>query len=262
MKTSAEFKNKPSVALLLIGDPKAGKSRLASAFPAPYFLDLDLNLQAVNTALGGKKPFFYDDPYTDAKGNPIPSVTQENLRNLTLKSTQWARAQELLREAVASPAVRTIIVDSTTTLSEILVDHLMLSAWLNEGKALDRMRIQDYQPFGKLFTSLVMGLRNTGKNIVFTTHIKSDKDEATGRLSYEFRMPGQLSRSFGSLFNDVWACTAENIGGNIKYSVHFKPTGLFTLLGTTYAFERSLDITNKTPIELWPLLNDKFSFPA
>lgn len=253
MKQPSDLKSNRPPAILLVGEPKAGKTRVAFAFPDPWVLDVDRNLLSA-ARISPTKTFWYDDPYTDDKGNLIT----DNIREIKDKdSTRWMRATNLIKEAARDSKVKTIIIDGLTGLSEMLVNHLMFMALREEGKSLDRLRIQDYQPLKTLLTSLVVGLRNCGKTIIFTSHQTLEKDEKTGKIGYVLSIPGRLSDNLGGFFTDTWLVLASNEGGKVKHQIITKPTGFHTSIGSLYDLADAYDITGKTPEQIWTLVGPK-----
>lgn len=253
MKSSTDYKPSSSLAVLLVGEQKSGKTRTLFAFPNPWILDCDRNLYSA-VRIAPVKKFWFDDPYTDKDGKYI----SDNLDELKTKNdSRWARAYALIQAAAKEPEVQTIVLDGWTALTEMLIGHIILCNYKDEGKKLDRLRIQDYQPLKTVMTSLIMALRNTGKIIVVTSHQKSDKDELTGRLRYTVNMPGSLCENFGGLFTNTWATQCSNNGGKLKYEILHQQSGFHVSLGTDRDLPMSTDVTNKTPDEVWAMLGPK-----
>jgi len=248
MNAGNTYASKQSFALLLVGEPKSGKTNVSFAFPDLWILDCDRNLKR-SAHVVKDKVWYFDDPYVDDKGAELP----EHLR--------WNRAIDKIKLAAKAPEVKTIIIDGLGALTDMLVAHIIHDVATNDPKsnAGGKLRIQDYQPLSTLLTKLVMGLRNTNKLIVFTAHQKVDKDAITERVRYELNMPGKLANSFGGLFSDVWATTAENAGlGKYKYLIHTRPSGLHMTLGTSLDLPGApLDITDKLPKDIWALIGPK-----
>lgn len=248
MKSGNTYASKQSFALLLVGEPKSGKTNVAYAFPDLWILDCDRNLKRAATVVKDKV-WFYDDPYIDDKGLEIPD------------HARWNNAMAQVKIAAKAPEVKTIVIDGLGALADMLIAHIIEEVRRNEpnSKADGKLRIQDYQPLALLLTKLIMGLRNSGKLIVFTSHQKVDKDEHTGKTRYELNMPGKLANSFGGLFSDVWATTAENAGlGKYKYLIHTRPSGLHMTLGTSLDLPPvPLDITDKSPSDIWKIIGPK-----
>jgi len=248
MKQGNAYTTNQSFALLLVGEQKTGKTNVAMSFPNPWFLDIDRNISRAARVSASKK-WFYDDPYTDDKGIEIPEVDR------------WNHSMKLIKAAASAKEVETIVIDSLGGLCDMLILHLMNEVKKSEGKSIDRLRIQDYQPLKTLLTKLVIGLRTTGKLIVITSHQKADKDELTGRFRYTLNIPGSSSENYGGFFSDVWATSASPAGaGKYKYELHTRPTGFHINLGTTLDIDPVLDITNKDPQLIWTLLEPKI-FP-
>ena len=243
MKSSDQYNTKQNFSLLLVGEPNSGKTNTIMSFPDPYILDVDRKLGSAVRRAKGKK-FWFDDPYVDDAGKELPDIDR------------WKRAITCLKAAGASPEVKTIVIDGLAALADMLVVHIMNEALKSEGKKLDRLRIQDYQPLKTLMTSLIMGLRSTNKYIVVTSHQKADKDELTGRLRYTLNIPGSLSENFGGFFSDVWATVSRPGPNGTVYELHTKPTGFHVNLGTSLALDaKPIDVTNKSPDDVWKLLN-------
>lgn len=243
MKPSTEYNTKQNFSLLLVGEPNSGKTNIVMSFPEPFILDVDRKLSsAVRRAKA--KTFWFSDPYTDDAGAELPD------------HARWKRATDELKAAAKLPQVKTLVIDGLAGLADMLVVHIMNEVKRSEGKSLDRLRIQDYQPLKTLMTSLIMGLRSTGKYIVVTSHQKADKDELTGRLRYTLNIPGSLSENFGGFFSDVWAAVSRPGTTGTVYELHTKPTGFHVNLGTSLALDgKPLDLTNKAPDDVWKLLN-------
>jgi hypothetical protein len=253
MKSSTDYKPSSSLAVLLVGEQKTGKTRTLFSFPDPWILDVDRNLYSAVRVAPGKK-FWFDDPYLDATGTPIADPPLDTAQK---KDTRWARATDLIKAAAKEPEVKTIVVDGLGGFADMFISHLMFCAYKDEGKKLDRLRIQDYQPLKTGLTSLIMALRGCGKFIVFTSHQKTDKDDNTGRIRYTLNMPGSLSENFGGFFTNVWATNAQNVGGKIKYEIMTKPSGFHVSLGSDRDLQAVYDVTDKNPNEVWAMLAPK-----
>ena len=246
MKSATDYSAKQAFALLLVGEQKSGKTNIVFSFPNPYILDCDRNLSRAARVTKGKT-WFFDDPFLDDKEVALPD------------EQRWNRSIACLKAAAKSPEVSTIVIDGLAALADMLIAHIIAEVKRTEGKSIDRLRIQDYQPLKTLLTQLILGLRGTGKTLIVTSHQKTDKDEATGRIRYTLNMPGSLSENFGGFFSDVWAMNSSNIGGKIKYELFTKPSGFHINLGTSVDLPPSIDVTDKTPDAVWTILNPKLN---
>jgi hypothetical protein len=248
MKTSDQLTWNSFLALLLVGEPKTGKTTVELAFPDPFILNVDKNLDGPRRRAVGKK-FWFDDPMLDVAGKELPP------------EKRWDRSMELLKEAHKSTEVKTICIDSLTGLSDYLVDHILDQVRIHEGKKIDRPRIQDYYSVKDLLARFAVMLRTISKtkHVIIAAHQKADVDEATKATRYSLNIPGQQAQNWGSYFTDVWATTATDIGGKTKYEIRTKPTGFHVSLGTSLPMEPRIDVTDKSPDEIWAMLSPKLS---
>jgi archaellum biogenesis ATPase FlaH len=247
MKSSTEFKPDQALSILLVGDPKSGKTCVAASFPAPYFLDVDGNLASAHRVLAGK-PYWFDTPTKDVKE----------------ASEVWKKSLEYLIAAKANPDVKTIVVDSLSLLSgfacEWLVsEHVRMGDSDKNGKKIAAMTIPDYGSLLEMFRRLIFGLRQSNKYVIVTSHQQGNKDEVTGAIKYALAIPGQAKDTLGGAFSDVWACVATPVAqGRVKYTIRTRPTGFHVALGTSIrTLDNELDITDKTPAQIWSLLEPK-----
>lgn len=208
MQLNTQNKPKPTFGLLLIGAPKSGKTSFALQFPSPYIADCDNNLSGPQRYLestGQKPEFFYDTIDVDETGKEVPP------------GNRWVRLTEGLKKAVASPEVKTIIVDSLSKLSDNLIEHILKS------ENIKNMRIQDWLSYQNLMKKLITYLRSSGKLIIFIAHETVEKDEFDGVLKYFVALPSSLKNTIGGLFTDVWRAEYQP-GSGTKEGVYILRT--------------------------------------
>lgn len=261
MKSNSDYKVTDNLAVLLAGDPKTGKTRTMMAFPNPYVLDLDKNLNSA-IRVSGDKPFYYDQVDTDDLGKAVP------------EDLQYKRALACLQAAVLDPRVQTICIDSVTRLGELIKSHIIgqlksmgLGSKLRSDTVNDQIRLVDYDTYANLMLQFVAITRASGKMVVWTSHQTADKSEIDGRLRYFFSVVGKLKDTLGGYFTDVWGMSAtpetRMVAGKAvqatKYSIRTKPTGFHPALGTSIDLAPEIDITDKTPSQIWELLAPKFN---
>lgn len=273
MKTNTDYKPAQSFGLLLVGDQKTGKSRVALAFPDPYILDMDRNLSSAVNVEPNKK-FWFEDPYTTDDGKPVAD------------KDVWKLNTDRLKVAARHPEIKTIVVDSLSTLSQALVYHIaaetsqmegaksmsddILSAGANvrtgeKGIIGGLLRRQDYMIFQTMMIRLVTFLRSSNKNIIWTAHQKiREGDVATGanlmaRKYFRINMPGSLADNFGAFYSDVWGTYAEPgpSGQRARYFLQTAPSLYHVDLGTSLKMDPRIEMTDKTPSQIWSLIGSK-----
>lgn len=257
MKTSANYSAPTS--FILIGPPGSGKSTLAAQFPGVFMLDCDHNLSGPARYLKDKPPFFHDTPLFDADGKPVPP------------QLQFQRACRLLEEAAAHPDVKTLVVDSLTTFSDMALYEVMREQGRKIGdfnfptaKSMatdDAMQMQDWGKYLGLMKKMIFLLKASGKTIIFTAHIKTQEDDITKVLRQAVAVPGQLSGIISGLFSEVWLLERETKrttnGPEEVYSVVTFPKGA---IDQGLGLKSSVGIKSGTKINPQELM--KQLFPA
>lgn len=247
MKSSTDYKISSAFACLLVGEPKSGKTNIAMAFPDPWFLDLDGNLASAIRRSGTKK-FFYDSLESS---DPLKSYDEIIAK---------------VKAAAAHPEVKTLVLDSVSSLASVVREHIlarlkMAGAKLRSDTLDDQLRISDYQTLTTFILRVLAEYRASGKYVIWNAHQKVDKDELTGAVRYEVHIPGNLKSNLGAFFTDCWAAVSKPVldkfGEHVKYTIRTKPTGLHINLGASFPIDTEMDVTNKTPEEVWRLISPK-----
>jgi len=241
MKSSTDYRLDESLAILLVGDPKTGKTGIACAFPSPYILDIDGNLDSAVRVLEGKQ-FWYDQP---AKGD----IKKEDV---------WKKALACLVEAMANPEVKTLVIDSLSTLAEymcmwIISEHQRMGDRDKSGKPIDAMTIPDYGKLLQMFRGLIFDLRKTGKHVIVTCHKTTYQDDSSKVTYHVLALPGQAKETLGSVFKDVWATMVTQVPGKKPaYVLRTAPINQYPPLGTSYrTLPSDIDYTDKKPAQIW-----------
>lgn len=236
MKPITSYSDKDDVLrLLLQGPPKSGKTVLACKFPGAYIIDIDRNLGGVLRYLRDNNlpmPVGYDHLDRDENDALIP---------LPLR---YARLAKLLLAAQENPLVQTIVLDSGTTLSDVLIAE----ALRGQGKTA----VADFKDgrqfwghFAVLGKGFMAALSQMRKHIVLIVHEKTEKT-AEGNVVYPIKVawPGQVGEILGCFFTNVWRCETKIIPAgatnNYKWVVRTLPDHRYALgntLGLPAEFE-------------------------
>lgn len=191
MLTHTQYSAATQFALLLIGPPLAGKTNVAMNFPDPYFLDADDKLANAAARHPGKR-FWYDCPLRrDGKTSiPLPE--------------QWGYVSECINAAIKVPEIRTIVLDSATALSDMLIAHILKFGTKLTIAGQPSMEMQHWGPFAAIWKKLIMGIRASGKMLVLISHERVIEDQLNGSKSIGPLIGGSLKDNLGSMFTDVW----------------------------------------------------------
>jgi hypothetical protein len=236
MKDTSDYSDKDDVLrLLLQGPPKSGKTVLACKFPGAYIIDIDRNLGGVLRYLRDNKlpmPVGYDHVDRDDADALIP---------LPLR---YARLSKLLLAAQENPLVQTIVLDSGTTLSDVLI-HETLRGQGKTAVADFKDGRQFWGHFAVLGKGFMAALSQMRKHIVLICHEKTEKT-AEGNVVYPIKVawPGQVGEIIGCFFTNVWRCETKIIpagaSNTYKWVVRTLPDHRFALgntLGLPAEFE-------------------------
>lgn len=248
MKPNTDYHPTHSIAILAVGEPGTGKTRLMMSLPTPGILDIDMNLNSgVRVAQG--KEFYFSQPTFDDSGVEIP------------KESRWNRTVSETKLMLKDPRIKSICVDGLGQLCIYLMDHIV-----NENKKAGtnktgKMELRDYGDVARLLRDYITMLRIGGKIVYVSSHQTADKDDITGAMRYALAIPGQSKDTLGGLFTDVWATHAAPQGqGKVKYEIRTRPTGYHVALKTSFDLPSAIDVTDKSPETIWKELESRLSF--
>lgn len=191
------------IRLLLQGAPGSGKSTLSLLFPGVYVIDIDVNLAGpirYHTKRNHPLPIGYDRLDLDDKGNPVPLAQR------------FTRLSNCLLEAQKNPEVQTIVIQSATGLSELMMEYTKIAQpACKDGRQL----------FGFFYTycrALINTLTQMRKHVILEAHEKIEQDAMTQVTQYRLSWPGQLGDHMGGFFTNVWRTEVTRSGVPPKYS--------------------------------------------
>lgn len=215
-------------AIIIIGDPGVRKTTLALHFPRPYFFDCDGNLSAP-VEYTKIRDFKYDSAATTDSGIVIHPLLR------------YKHCIACLNEAVSDLTIDTIIIDSLTTFTDIILSEVMrqeyggahsLKLYLakdDDGRAAadklmdiidaKSMRIQDWGKFLFLIKGFITKMRTCGKTFVLISHNNYEKDDVDGRYKQFINVPGQSKTTMSGLFTDCWHVflSVTGVGEAVKH---------------------------------------------
>ena len=181
------------VTLLLKGIAGTGKTFKAAHFPAPVFFNFDNNLAGLRRLPESiRKGIRVVDPRRDKDGKDLP------------KQGVWKNFVAQLGEVSQDDSVKTIVIDSLTTLGECLMDMIV-----GNGNPETKVQIQhwgDFQRYLKWLGEDLLCAKDLDKHIVFIAHEQMEKDELTQQVVYTLNIGGRLRTSYDLYFSDCWRC--------------------------------------------------------
>jgi hypothetical protein len=198
MKLS-EMKASEHIKVLLCGNPGSGKTVFAASLPYPIlFLDFD---GKVNSAAR----------WHEADKERLKNIEVRSLARRIDNSDPIVEMQQIINEELiphqAAPKYKTLVIDSATTFSAAVLQHIVKT---NPGikRVASAQGVQaGMQDFGILkreFARLIPGLLSLPMNVVMTAHIRTDRSELTGEIIRSPIMDGSFSQELPIYFEEVY----------------------------------------------------------
>jgi hypothetical protein len=240
MLPSTQFIPSQNVAVLCVGFPGTGHTRLGMAFPDPGILDCDGNLRSAIEVSQGKK-FWVAQGFAKDDGTEIP------------EDQRWTKVCNDLVEMIKHPEVKTIWVDGLSNLCRwglVHAEKQLIAGGINVKKEY----LAKYQAFIPLLSNFITTLRIPKKFVFVTVHQTLEKGELDGRVYYKLDIPGRLADTLAGQFTDAWGVEASPDPGSVvgaKYKVNTKPTGYHVALKTSVDLPPVFDVTGLSPNDVW-----------
>lgn len=154
----------PTISALVVAPPGAGKTRMASTFPDPFYISAEAGLLSVRDR---------DVPYAEVKTKDDVLGIKAVLEN-----------PRLIEKHIARP-VKTVVID---TFDEVM--RIYKRSRVQETKK--NFAIGDWDWLAEQLQGLVRGLRALPMNLVITCHIKDETDGESGEVWFAPDLQGQI----------------------------------------------------------------------
>jgi hypothetical protein len=204
------------VTLLLKGDSGTGKTFKAAQFPRPVIWNFDNNLSGLRKLPEEvRKGVRVLDPRRNAKGEQVKDIEV------------WKNFTEQLEEVGQDPSVGTMVIDSLTTMAEILMDKILKTD--DPGKAVEIQNWGEFARYMKWLGEHLLCANDLDKHVVFLAHESILQEKLTGKIKYQLAVGGQSKSNFDLYFTDVWrSYTKPAKDGGVEYWIRTLPTDYHT----------------------------------
>jgi hypothetical protein len=175
---------------LFYGDIGSGKTRAASTFPNPYFINTDKGLRTLKDS---RHPFI--DLSRDDKIYETIILLLNDIRN----GKNGFGPDEPLGN------IQTIVIDGLTSLGELLLKEAMKeNRPAIKDLSKEKAQFDDYGMLRQRFWSITTLLQDMKKNVVATCWPMLEKDEETGRLVGRPNIVGSFRETVGGYFDEYY----------------------------------------------------------
>ena len=200
MPKLSDLDTSESIKMFLFGNPGCGKTCFASTFPGPiYYYDFDGKVTSAKEFLEVRKPSKINEIDFD-QFRPLPTVSTDEI--YTRFQTKLMEMENKIKEGKFE--YKTVVFDSCTLFWEALMRWVIKT---NPGikRVSENVPAQnDYQIAGSQFRHILLRLAAFPCNVLVTGHIKTDKDDETGRMEFKPAVSGSLVNFIPALFEEVY----------------------------------------------------------
>lgn len=194
-----------NVKVLAYGPSGTGKTCLAAGFPGPIeYWDFDHKISSAAQHYKGQSDRLSSiDVYQFAQLGKHERIAE------------WEKRLKFIDANKTKLPFKTLVVDSLTTLSSMMLDDYIHRSQKGIKRALaDIPAMQDYQLLDKHLTQIISGLLALPCNVVFIGHMNAEKDESTGMIMKRPLMAGKFADKLPIYFEEVYV---SQIDSNGKY---------------------------------------------
>ena len=251
-----DLKQKPRFFGMFIGDPGTGKTIQACSFPGPlYVFDCDNRMRPVLNFHGSRTDITFDTYHRDYP--------------------KFARQLEYIYD---KNPYKTVVVDSLTVLSDMIILQSIRSAGIGDdkdrvGKSIGGVKvpsIEDFNMESGALTQVMDALRGLRCHVILTAHLVStyEKDLKTKKVSENRSLltaGKKIAAKLPTFFDEIYGFYAEGSGAFKKYLVNTQNNGMdmgksSQLLDEEYDVSQNIHSVSAKKF-LWPQIEKFFTVP-
>ena len=201
-----------NIRLLLYGETGSGKTKLASTFPQPFFID------------------------TDKGGKTLKKLKVPNIK-LIRENKTYEELMDILhkiknKEEPFDFKIETIVFDSLTSLAKFLIVDILKYPRIvgRPSKDITKAKVEwdDYTLLSAELEAIMKYIQDIGLNVVGTCGVKLEKDEVTGGYIGLPDILGGFRNSIGYEFDEMYHMEVKKKSGDtVEYITHFQKSGYF-----------------------------------
>lgn len=222
---------KPNLHVLLYGPPKTGKTLLAASFPSRVgILDADDGMLSV----------------MNQKELKVKAERKDIIWRTVRREQKYQGLTDTIRDferLVRAQQMRTFVIDSLSTISDIIMDYVLLVSKRRSGQIAT---FDDWESLKSMLVITMLQIFDWPANIVLVAHEQQEKDEQIGRIHTVPMVTGNLKYRLPFHFDEVWhTCVEKNDKGKPEFWVHTQGDsrliGCGSRLGLTETIENNFE---------------------
>lgn len=223
MAKLSELKPNSNLKVLVIGDSGSGKTVFATSFPGKVFVaDFDGKVVSAANHYGRHRPEVVQGiDYEDYFENQASADHYAKFYSKLVQFETEAKAGKL--------SISTFVLDSLTTFFDAFLKEVMRQNPAIKGPAPGIPGLQTYGIATPKFKEQLGRILALPCHIVITAHIDVSKDEVSGEIVRQAKLPGKLATYLPIVFGEVLRAYAEQgKDGKTVYMAQTKSDSKFT----------------------------------
>lgn len=197
---------------VLYGEAGAGKTHLMREFPKPMIV------------------YDFDGKYEPLIGVEGITVKSFYISEALESKASWLDFWKEYKKDKKDPEVRTLVIDSLTSLDSIL---LAASLQMMGKDPTDRESRKAFMmpAYGELLTTygtLFDSFKACGKHVIVLAHELKDTDDEGSLMSVSPFCSGSMKNKICAIFKDTWYLETKGEGKNMRRILHYKKFKLRT----------------------------------
>jgi len=224
---------------LFYGPAGSGKTRLASTYPAPLFIDADRGMRSIDTT--GKIKFLRI-PGARATDNPQGVNTFDLVMSLL---TDAKNSTGPFAAGGAFADRETIVIDSWSALvDEFMLREIMIENGRNP--LVDKAIFDDYGTLKIQCIQLGTLIKDVSdrRNVIVTALVDEEKDALTGAIEGKPLMTGKYRDIIGGVFDEEYYLESSDTGAGIQKYMLYAARYKWNEAKTRLLSVNRLDVTN------------------
>lgn len=206
------------IKLCIYGNSGTGKTCFATSFPTPlWFCDFDGKVSSAANFWRAKDP------------KRLEGISYENFSGYQAQGgiRVFQKFDAMLRELETKCPFKTVVLDSLTTFTDALMQHVIQENPNTKRFNRDTPVLQDYGLLNQYFKTVMRRLLALPTNLVVVGHIKVTEDQITGETIHRPALSGQLPELLPVLFQEVYRSYTETKDGKALYLAQTRSNGKY-----------------------------------